>query len=75
MAVGPSTVFIELRKTVGDINDRELGSKLAALVDRLEKTQGTPSYTPAYQEFLAVAANCMTIIVPFLPALAQLLPS
>ena len=39
----------------------------------LEKATGTPSFIERYTEFMAVAANHMTVLQPFVVALAQLL--
>jgi hypothetical protein len=47
----------------------------AAILDRvhaIEASVASPGYLTAYQQLIAAAANHMTIIAPFLPALAQL---
>ena len=72
-AVDNSVVFRDLRNALGGIQDEDLREKLGVLVNRLEQSQGTASFTAPYREFLAVAANCMTVIAPFLPALSQML--
>jgi hypothetical protein len=44
-------------------------------IEGLEKAHGTPSFTALYQEFIAAAANHISIIGPLLPALSSLLGS
>ena len=39
----------------------------------LEKAQSTPSFARRYTEFIAAAANHMTLLAPFIPALTELL--
>jgi len=67
-------VFTELRdvlsSTVQDTHQLDiLQTKLSAM----EKSKGSPGFSLAYQEFIASAANHMTVLAPFLPALSQLL--
>lgn len=42
-------------------------------VDELEACSDRPERMNAYQKLIAAAANHMTILAPFLPALAALL--
>jgi len=42
-------------------------------IDKLEQAQGTPGFLASYQAFMTAAANHMTVLAPFLPALAHLL--
>ena len=74
-AVDNAVVFRDLRGALARLQDEDLRGKLDALVGRLEQAQGKPSFVEAYKEFIAIAANCMTVVAPFLPALAQMLPS
>jgi hypothetical protein len=46
---------------------------IIARLGSLEQAQGTPSFATRYADFIAVAANHMTVIAPFIPALAELL--
>jgi hypothetical protein len=39
----------------------------------LEKAQGTKLFAERYTDFISAAANHMTIIAPFIPALSELL--
>lgn len=48
---------------------------LLGVVKEMQDSHGTDGFVGAYQRFMSVAANHMTVIAPFLPALAGLLPS
>jgi hypothetical protein len=67
-------VFQDMRRTV--TAELASGADRAGLLERieeLEKACGTPGFTNRYQEFIAAAANHMTLLAPFLPALSALL--
>jgi len=52
------------------------GNERATILEKLtalEQTQGSSSYAQRYSEFIAAAANHMTLIAPFIPALTELL--
>lgn len=69
-----SQVFADMRQTV--LSQVALESERTVLLERieeLEKTSGTPGFTTRYQEFIAAAANHMTLLAPFLPALTSML--
>ncbi|MGO8919294.1 MAG: hypothetical protein ACLQJR_25615 [Stellaceae bacterium] len=66
--------FNQLRKALDEgIKDDDERENLKKLVDRLEAARDQKSFTGAYQALIASAANHMTIIAPFLPALTELL--
>ena len=69
-------VFQELLSALetGAGNNTEL-EQLKQLVGELSAASDKNSYTKAYQAFIANAANHMTIITPFLPALTNILSS
>jgi hypothetical protein len=67
-------VFIELRRAIEDSEvDSGARAQLLAGVGAMQKAQNTPSFIDRYKEFVALAANYMTIVGPFLPALSGLL--
>src|ERR1700682_1955764 len=68
-------VFAELKQKIEkEISDSEERSRLLTAIDGLERnTSNRPAYTTAYQNFIALAANHMTLIAPFLPAITNLL--
>lgn len=59
---------IESKVTGGD-ERQDILEKLTAL----EKSENSPSYKQRYTDFIAAAANHMTLIAPFVPALTELL--
>lgn len=71
--VNSAELFAQISAAVqtGVVTDAER-SALLDRVQALEAAVPTPMYLSAYQQFIAAAANHMTVIAPFLPALAQL---
>lgn len=51
----------------------EHGAVLIEAAREMERTQGTPDFAGAYQRFVGLAADHMTLLIPFLPALTALL--
>jgi len=71
--VNTPELFREIRKAFSEtISGRELDI-ISGKIEELEKAQGTKTFLGKYQEFIAIAANHMTLIAPFLPALTQML--
>jgi hypothetical protein len=67
-------IFNQLRKSLENgIEDEGERDKLTNLVSRAEAARDQKSFTASYQALIASAANHMTIIAPFLPALTELL--
>jgi len=72
--VEPTELFDRIREAIGkSVQDGEMLKNLQEKVTELEKTQGTTGFMARYQEFMALAANNMTILAPFIPALSQML--
>lgn len=67
-------VFMDLRGAVEksslDHNDQ---AGLLAGIEAMQKTQNTPRFIDRYKDFMALAANHMAIISPFVSALAGML--
>jgi len=76
MTLGNPSVFMDLRRVVdeGDIKNDER-TKLHEGIAAMEKARDTPGFVDRYKDFIALAANHMTIIAPLLPALTALLSS
>ena len=53
--------------------DSTVVQQLINNVDSMQSAVGTKTFGERYKEFIAVAADHMTLIAPFLPALTQLL--
>jgi hypothetical protein len=56
-----------------NIDNRDLKENLTRKVAELQQAQGTADFVVKYREFITMAANHMTIISPFIPALSQML--
>ena len=59
-----------LKESIADSHDLKV---LLERVDDMERNQGTDDFTRAYKDFLATAADHISILAPVLPALASLL--
>lgn len=75
--VADKSVFGKLKNALQDeLPDSEERSRLLQLVVSMEsKTNDRSAFTSAYQSFIAAAANHMTLIAPFLPAITNFLNS
>ena len=74
LTVNSEKLFSDLTKVIGEqVQDAKLRDQMSALVQRMEQTRGTHEFTVSFQSFMALAANCMTVVLPFVPALTQLL--
>ena len=66
------SVFSELRAAIAREGGRSAESEaLVGLVVAMEKSTKEGSFAEAYQRFIAAAANHMTVVAPFLPALGK----
>lgn len=67
------SAFADLRQVIeNQIADAGERSAILAKVDELESTAKTSAFIPKYQEFVALAANHMSIVSPFIPFLTAL---
>ncbi len=64
-------VFMEARKALEAVSDENERAKLQASLDALEAARETADYATRFAGFVQLAANWMTIIGPFLPALSE----
>lgn len=72
--VQAETLFAQLRQTVeASINDAETKRRILEAVDGLESDVDKPTFLQKYSEFMAAAANHVTALAPFIPALSQML--
>jgi hypothetical protein len=71
--IGDVTVFEDLRKAIYKVDNEGDRANLIAGVEAMEKAHKTPDFVTRYSNFIALAANHMTIIAPFIPALTALL--
>lgn len=75
VSMSKDRVFVELREQAKSIADEAAQADVLARIDALESTRGTSGFLAAYQSFMAIAANHMTLFAPLLPMLTQLLSS
>lgn len=69
-------VFDEIKKILREnIDNQDELRELRLLVNNMESTQNTSAFTQSYQKFITSAANHMTILSPFIPALTQMITS
>jgi len=67
-------LFDKLRQTIKEsIDDENEKMELRMLVNELEANQKTGNFNQLYTKFITSAANHMTLISPFIPALSQLI--
>ena len=70
----PEKLFAEIREAIATIVEHDRAALLQT-TDELENSVGDDSYPSKYAAFVALAANHMTVLAPFVPALAQLIQS
>ena len=72
--VTPDNLFLEIRAAIStQIQDAEARQRLLERVTALEQSRNTNGFASRYADFMAAAANHVTVLAPFLPALTQLL--
>ena len=74
--IGEDGLFQKLKEAIQaastDATQRE---QLLVAVDEMSAHAGKPSFGDRFQSFMALASNCMAVVTPFLPALANLAAS
>lgn len=68
-----SAVFGDLKAKISGIDNDSDASELLRRVEAMEAEVGRPTFVVRYSEFIAAAANHMTLLAPFLPALTEFL--
>lgn len=67
-------IFSELRSVIETkVADQNTRSELLKKAQHLEQERGTPTFPKRYTEFIDAAANHMTLLGPFVPALTRFL--
>lgn len=67
-------VFQEIQKVINSqIQDEKLKDELSKKVSEMEGNVGKAGFLKSYSDFIALAANHMTVLGPFIPALTQFL--
>jgi hypothetical protein len=74
VSITQEEIFAALNQDIVEkIQDGEEQSDILQRLDALEKAQGTKLFAERYTDFISAAANHMTLIAPFIPALSELL--
>jgi hypothetical protein len=55
------------------IENEDERTQILNSLDEMEAAKGTGGFTQKYQNFIATAANHMSVLAPFIPALTQML--
>jgi hypothetical protein len=72
----PEAIFTELRNLLEkNISDEKERLALLNGAGELQKSIGSKTFAEKYKQFIMLAANHMTLIAPFIPALTQYLSS
>lgn len=67
-------IFADLRERIAsEIPEGNERRKIVESLTALQESHGKPSFAHRYTEFIATAANHVTVIAPFIPALTQML--
>lgn len=72
-SVSNDKTFIQMREAAQSIRDELEREKILSHIAELESTKGSKGFLSAYQTFMSVIADHMTVFAPFLPVLAQML--
>ena len=68
-------VFTEISAALdAHISDEKSKQELLAALEKMKNERSGSRFIAAYQNFISLAANHMSVIAPYLPALTKLLP-
>lgn len=73
-AVTSGNVLVDLENEIRKKIAGPSKDELLLLISEMRENQKSNGFVSVYQKFMAAAANHMTVIAPFLPALSGLLP-
>ena len=74
-SVSNDSLFVQMHEKARSISDETERKDILARLDELQDARGSGGFLQAYQNFMASAANHMTVFAPFLPVLTQMLSS
>src|SRR5271157_1206783 len=72
-SVSNDKTFVQMREAAQTIGDELEREKILSHIAELESAKGSKGFLSAYQTFMGVIADHMTVFAPFLPVLAQML--
>lgn len=74
VGIDPTDLFKKVEEALsGTVADEAELGELKRQLTEMRAAQGQPTFTTTYVRFMELAADHMTVLAPFLPALAQLL--
>lgn len=71
VTVSENQLFEDVKKALAALSDNEAKTRLTQEVETLQAQTEKPGRMAAYLKFIEHAANHLTVLSPFLPALAQ----
>jgi trehalose-6-phosphate synthase len=74
-SVSNDKTFVQMREAAQSIRDESEREKILSRIAELESARGSSGFLLAYQNFMAVIADHMTVFGPFIPVLAQMFSS
>lgn len=70
------SLFDDLRKVISEkVDDENQKQQLRNLINEMENNKETNKFNEIYTKFITGAANHMTVLSPFIPALSQMIHS
>jgi hypothetical protein len=72
-SVSNDRTFVQMRQAAQSIEDESEREKILSHIAELESAKGSNGFLSAYQKFVAVVSDHITVFGPFLPVLAQML--
>lgn len=73
VSVSNDQTFVQMREAAQSIQDESEREKILSHISELESAKGSNGFLSAYQKFMAVVSDHITVFGPFLPVLAQML--
>lgn len=61
-----------MRQTLSEGIKGEDQDRILERFEAMEQAQNTPTFGPRYAEFIAASADYVTLLTPFMPALAEM---
>jgi hypothetical protein len=65
-------LFVHLRQLLSEKTSKRDQDRVLEKLDALEAAQNSPTFAQCYTEFIASAADYVTLLTPFMPALAEM---
>jgi hypothetical protein len=73
VSISNDKTFVQMREAAQSVQDELEREKILAHIAELERSKGSTNFLSAYQTFISVVADHMTVFGPFIPLLTQML--